>query len=331
MGNRTDKRKSPGKGGLKKRIIDLALQGKLIEAIEACRSWDQPLTVVEERFRKAFLNRFTREKSIFRLRTKEPLIREIYRIYASYWHACLLGLQIPDAAEQRLRESLARMLHEQCLVPDTSMELNGLEKVMTARLGELGYHCIFGVVQPFREFQVWASQTETTYKIDLPEGHQSIAVVMMDDFISHGWEGYATLDRAFPGGWASAERIFCASATYDLESEKFRVSFLAHEAQHFQDFSRFPQLTQVDLEYRAKLTELTMASRTCGKLLDDFWRTASPNRHFPHSMANYMLCRDFSLIHGIQWPSSTPPELRPSQINITARNLLQRSSQALAG
>ena len=40
------------------------------------------------------------------------------------------------------------------------------------------------------------------------------------------------------------------------------ISYLAHESRHFEDYQLFPKLKSADLEYRAKLTELSMANET---------------------------------------------------------------------
>lgn len=41
-----------------------------------------------------------------------------------------------------------------------------------------------------------------------------------------------------------------------MESESFQVSLLKHEAQHAADLARYPDMSNEDLEYRAKLVEL---------------------------------------------------------------------------
>src|SRR4029077_9164441 len=63
-------------------------------------------------------------------------------------------------------------------------------------------------------------------------------------------------------GWATAMTLYAVRSAYDIESESFRVSYLAHEAQHFADYGRFPKLARPEREYRAKLTELAEAQAT---------------------------------------------------------------------
>jgi hypothetical protein len=74
---------------------------------------------------------------------------------------------------------------------------------------------------------------------------------------------------------------------WDLSSEGYTISLLAHEAQHFSDYRRYPKLAQTDLEYRAKLTEVALAETTQRSLLDMFSSQATRDRRLPHPFASY--------------------------------------------
>ena len=63
-----------------------------------------------------------------------------------------------------------------------------------------------------------------------------------------------------------------------VSGEKFRVSLLGHEGQHFSDYKSFPRLLQTDLEYRAKLAELSKAKETIYKLLRNFKGSAKHDK-----------------------------------------------------
>ena len=58
------------------------------------------------------------------------------------------------------------------------------------------------------------------------------------------------------GGWAKEDGLYCLCRHYDLDSERYKLSFLKHEARHFADYELYPELQPSDMEYRSKLTEL---------------------------------------------------------------------------
>jgi hypothetical protein len=78
---------------------------------------------------------------------------------------------------------------------------------------------------------------------------------------------------------------------WDLSSERYRVSLLAHESQHFADYPRFPKLAQTDLEYRAKLVELALAHDAQPDLLARFSSGARRERALPHPFAQWWVIK----------------------------------------
>lgn len=132
------------------------------------------------------------------------------------------------------------------------------------------------------------------YPVTTPEDTIDVQVVFMDSVISHGWEGYATCDTYYPGGWATSDALYCVRDSYDLESEAFLVSYLKHEGKHFADYKRFPKLASPDLEYRAKLAELAEARTTTHRLLRFLMRNSAPDPANGHAFANHCLVRDLS-------------------------------------
>jgi len=165
--------------------------------------------------------------------------------------------------------------------------LDALEPAITRLAQHGGSHVLLGVTSPLRELMLWRTETETRYDVELPEGRQPVTVVFMDDFASLGWAGFATCDRHHTGGWTKPDRLYAVRSAYDTGSENFRVSYLAHEAQHFFDNHRFPGLERQDRpEYRAKLAELAEADSTVYELLDGFASNVSTDTSVPHSYAN---------------------------------------------
>ena len=134
------------------------------------------------------------------------------------------------------------------------------------------------------------------------------------------------------GGWATTDSLFCLRDDYDLESERFRVSYLQHESRHFADYAIYPELKQIDLEYRAKLTEFAFVEESFMRLIHHFASAASPNEAAPHKPQNteapqecrHWLCspfptelaRDVTLDHsrspgGIEAPNDEENVSRP--------------------
>src|SRR5215472_15819422 len=116
----------------------------------------------------------------------------------------------------------------------------------------------------------------------------------MSGFVLKGWLGFATCDKEFSGGWAAKDTLYCVRDSYDLDSEHFRVSYLAHEAQHFADYLRFPKLGQPELEYRAKLVELARADDSLYALLEAFTRQSVTNRTSPRAFADLRVVQRLS-------------------------------------
>lgn len=79
-----------------------------------------------------------------------------------------------------------------------------------------------------------------------------------------------------------------------MESEKFLVSFLWHEAQHFKDYRLFNSLSSPELEYRAKLVELYCARKTIYNLIEFFIVNSNQESQNGHSKANYYVIRHLS-------------------------------------
>ncbi|MEL7312863.1 MAG: hypothetical protein AAFN07_15210, partial [Pseudomonadota bacterium] len=77
-------------------------------------------------------------------------------------------------------------------------------------------------------------------------------------------------------------------------SEEFRVTFLAHETQHFLDIEAYPDIESWELEYRAKLMELSMADETRLRVLQKFLEDRGDDPASPHSYANKRLLTELT-------------------------------------
>jgi hypothetical protein len=258
----------------------------------------------------------------------DPWTADVLRIYRNYWTRVMLGEVSAQQGDRELAAALAAKVKH-----GEHADMNALEPLLQAQIEARGYHALFGVTKPLREFMLWRKQSDETYDIELPEGRrEAVHVTMMDDFVSLGWLGYAVCDYHHTGGWATPERLFAVRSAYALDSEDFRVSYLAHEGQHFADYRRFPGLAQADLEYRAKLVEIANARTSLYDLLAAFGTNESESREQPHPWANRQVVNRLAakLLDG-QAPSVDAWKRVPAEkINAAAAELLAQDSRERA-
>ena len=161
---------------------------------------------------------------------------------------------------------------------------------------------------------------------------QKVSVTFVSDIYSRGWKQFATLGLVATTGWVEDGRLYCVDSAYDRISENFEVSYLKHESRHLADFNHFPGLQSADLEYRAKLTELTFASTSTGHLLNDFTNKSANNPASPHAYANYRVTREiYREMFDKPFPASGNPwqEINTQSVNKAARDLLRRNTESL--
>lgn len=315
--------------GIFGKAMNLALQGDMKSALPLFRSLPAgALAKDQDQAVRALLTRF--EGPITSPKALDPWVANVLVAYQTYWKQVMLGIVSPEAGERKLTADLTPLVQARAKTAEEGV--GALEPILQAKLLGRGYHALFGCTRPFRECMIWTSEQETNYGVELPEGHEDVRVVMLDGFISLGWTGFATGDYYHAGGWSRPDRLYCLKDSYDLASESFRVSYLAHEGQHFADSRRFPNLEQPELEYRAKLVELALADRTQGSLLQAFSANISDSRNLPHPYANRLVVRN--LVHilapkglqtGAWWVA-----LKPAAIREAAGRLLKEDTASRA-
>ena len=309
-----------------------ALQGDMAPALAALRS------VPADQFagpgaalRTCILDRFGESAQEPALANLPPLAAHALTFYRAYWRAALLAPGSRDAQEESLRSGLAILLG---LAPTTAMD--AIETALGARLEAEGVHALTGVTAPLRELMLWRSQTAEDRAVALPEGVHATHVVLLDDFVSYGWAGYATCDRSITGGWVRPDGIYAVRPGWgDLNDEPYLVSFLGHESQHFADKERFGELASWELEYRAKLTELALADRTLARLLDAFAHNQSDDAAIPHSYANMRVLAALRLRLGLAADASldgvAPAAIRAAAIAELRADSARRTAGRNAG
>lgn len=210
------------------------------------------------------------------------------RLYRQYWLDAAMGRQPVEQAEETLRLELTQTLH---LDPVTDWE--GVEAALEAAVKKQGYGSLMGRTGRLREFMVWTSERTETRDVTLPEGTHNVRVTYLDNFASMGWSKYLSCDRIGTGGWAKPDGLYAVVPAYpSLDHELFRLAFLTHETQHFADYDRFPGLKPWELEYRAKLVELTYAQDISPLLLRGFSSAIGQDPADSHAYANGRVLAD---------------------------------------
>ena len=273
-------------------VCDAALGGDMVEALSILDSIDRTKmspsdSAVADCIRRTFGAPPKPEQL-------PPRSRDILNAYRNYWQAVMLRRMGAQDAEAHLLRDLDAIRSGGAVdtthAPDLSVASEWAKKAIESE----GLYALTGVTSPYWELMIWKTQAPETYHVKLPERTIDVRVVFMDDFVSFGWAGYATCGRSHTGGWATSDALYALKSSYDIDSEDFRVSYLAHEGRHFSDYKQFPRLEQPELEYRAKLTEIALSSETTLKLITSFAQRSGHDRAVPHSFANYCLARDLS-------------------------------------
>lgn len=246
---------------------------------------DEALSASQKQARDCIVARFAPQAGLPEDSDLPPPVAAALRAYRRYWTAVLARRAPADKALAELSAELGAL---------TGMAGGGIDAraKATVRLIERhGLHALGGVTPPLHELMLWRSQARQRETVALPGGSFDVTVFLLDGFASLGWAGWASCERSHTGGWTTSEGIMVVAPAWDRASEDYRVSLLAHEAQHFRDKRLYPKLAATDLEYRAKLVELALADETQGALLERFSAEAKRERALPHPFASYWVVR----------------------------------------
>ncbi len=249
-------------------------------------------------------------------------VRNVLATYQDYWWRAMATPRDRDALEATLLKDLKGLLGTRAA---GAKDFEALDADLSAELEKRGYHSLRGRTAPLLELMLWRTQESRDYDVALPEGPQRVRVEILDDFVSGGWNHYASCGKSGTGGWTGEDRLFAVRGSYkSLEGENFRVSYLGHEAQHFADKRRFPGLADWELEYRAKLVELSMAEETREKLLRRFTAAQSDDPGSPHAYANKRVIAALTGALGADPLSAAPERLRQAARSVLIEDSRQR-------
>lgn len=282
------------------KIFGYALDGNMPAVLEAIKTdSSQKLSTKDSTIKIKFEDRFkySNDKSNYLSSRKSP-IDSLLMIYHNYWRLSLLDPS--KKKDDLLKHDLVKFLSAKNRMPKKLSKRSSdddISEQLKKYVSNMGlYTTGYGNTGKLQDLLVWATEKDTTYNFEINGEKISARVFLMDNFVTLGWEEYATLDKLHPGGWATTEALYCVKKAYDLKSETFLISYLAHEGRHFSDYKLFPALTTADLEYRAKLTELSMAKETTFTLINFFIVNANYESDNGHQVANYCAIRDLSKI-----------------------------------
>jgi hypothetical protein len=317
-----------------KKIFAYCLDGDIRPALSLVDSAPaQRLSNKDLQFKKELESRFKFEQDgSDYLLSKRSSINPLLLIFHDYWRAGLLNPR--QNHDSDLTESVRKFLRNSFgSAAGLSADPDSIEKYEKLYIEHSGFYTTgFGKTGKFIDLLVWKTQKDTIYSFAQGGDSTSVHVVFMDDFVTLGWEEFATLGRFYPGGWATPKELYCVKSAYDLKSELFLVSYLAHESRHFADYTLFPKLKSNDLEYRAKLTELSLAKSSLYQLIAFFAGNANRHSENGHSVANYFVIRDLSkslFDTEFEGDINKWKQKSPGVINKAAADILQANTKTL--
>ena len=298
-------------------------------ALFASEPDDRGSMMLVDRFERRFNER---NDGLDLARIESPSVREIAELFQAYWLDALMQDAPLDVLEERLKGRLNDILMERGFASALEDDDTLFENVEAFIRGE-GYFAQSGRTPPLLDLMIWTSNNTVVESVELTDGTYDIELNYMDDFVSYGWSNFAAFGMASTGGWAKKDGLYCNCRHYDLDSERFKLSFLKHEARHYADFGLYPELQPADLEYRGKLTELAYSEEGTYRLLEQFTRAANRVENAPHPLANWYVVDGLSeLLPDGKWPAeaSAWESVPKERIRQAARRLLEIHDDKLA-
>jgi hypothetical protein len=276
-----------------------------------------------------YQNRFVTHSESVELLTDNALATRTILAFQDYWRSALTHALSTEQAELKLRQVVGDILHAHQPAKVSTGDVYGL---LELALLEQGFFSSIGLTPPLRDLYIWSKQEVHVYSVELTDGTEQVEVVFIDKPLVQGWQHYASLDLSGTSGWATPTGLHCMCWSYDLDSEAFNVSWLKHETRHLVDFRKFPGMAEVQMEYRAKLTELAFYGNTVSAVLRNFANNGSAGSLSAHAQANYRVSHDiYREVFQQEMPNHIDPWqlLGPDRVAPAARRLLQADTELL--
>lgn len=249
-------------------------------------------------------------------------LNEILLTYQKYYRDAFY-LELPaEEAAQRLRERLAELFRAA-----SDVSLDKLEEMAGMAFRKKSFHALMGRTSGYYGPYIWKTEELRHYKVELPEGEQDYAVKFLDGFIMKSWLDYISFGEMGTGGWSNGDGlIHCVRSAYDLESEDFQVSLLKHEARHALDQARYKDITNEELEYRAKLVELIYSRER--RMLERFVSQADGKKtDNGHGLAAERIVRGFETY--LKKGRDSLAKLPLESVQTIARSLFSENSEEI--
>ncbi len=263
----------------------LLLSGKLRESVAYLKRFPE---------KKPLYERYTERFEMGRLTypTDNETIKKILKPYYLYYKDIFWDESSVSRAELRL------ILNLRSEFPNMSGDdLAVIEETLGETVKRLGYNFLGGETSGFKGPYIWKTTRDKYYEVELPYGTKMITVHFMDNFLSTSWIDYLSFGEFGTGGWTNRHDgdLWCVEKRWEnhLDTASFKISFLQHETQHVDDFQKYPGLSAVDLEYRAKLIEL-IYSDDRNLFFGILRQSDSRDKNNSHTYASYLLGKDIT-------------------------------------
>ena len=288
-------------------IVTLAGVGDVNTAfikMEERKSLSNPiLSFIYQRWKKKMHARFISKEEVIENTSGNKIVNDISNIYREYWRVELMKSMPESRTDSTLYNNIADYIVTNKL---TTLSKDTLQKnikddsVLKKIIEKEGFKVDFKFRNGFQELFIWNKGSTKKYDVILPNDTIKTTVVFIESYHINGYDDFATFGDSQVGGWAVKESatLYCNKGLYDLNSEKFKVSYLKHESLHFTDLNNYPNLSATDLEYRSKVIELMYCTEAT--IYDNIGLFISgsnkADRNNSHPYANYVLIKKLSKI-----------------------------------
>ena len=324
-------------------IVSLAGVGDVSTAfikMEERKSFSNPIVnFIYHRWKKKMFARFVSKEEVFENTSGNKIVNDISNIYREYWRVELMKPLPESRTDSMLYNNITDYVLSNKL---TRLSKDSLRKnikddsVLKVIIEKEGFKVDFKFRNGFQEIFIWNKESTKKYEVILPKDTVKTTVVFIESYHINGYDEFATFGDSQVGGWAIKESatLYCNKGTYDLNSEKFKVSYLKHESLHFTDLNNYPNLSAADLEYRSKVIELMYCTEaTIYDNIGLFMSGANKaERKNSHPYANYVLIENLSkLLFNSKFNSDMNQwkKISVEKINNAAKSLYEMSEDIL--
>lgn len=308
--------------------------------MEERKSFSNPIVnYIYRGWKKKMYARFVSKEELFENTSGNKIVNDISNIYREYWRVELMKPKPEIRTDSTLYNNINDYIISNKL---TTLSKDSLRKnikddsVLKKIIEKEGFKVNFNFRNGFQELFIWNKESTEKYEVILPKDTVKTTVVFIESYHINGYDEFATFGDSQVGGWATKDstKLYCNKETYDLNSEKFKVSYLKHENLHFTDLNNYPNLSSADLEYRAKIIELMYCTKaTIYDRISEFVTGANKaDRDNAHPYANFILIQNLSKLI---FNSDFNPDIKQwkkvsvDQINKAASSLYESSENIL--